>query len=121
MTYKCGNNLKHENKLNGHGYSDSFSCLRLFPDLLVKIQNSLHACVEKGCSASLTIAREKHCCFMVYSTFFLLFPRDPFLITWSSHLSSMTMPRHILVVLCLIQPFLAYQTCLIREKRFHET
>ena len=26
--------------LNGHGYSASFSCLRLFPHLLVKIQNS---------------------------------------------------------------------------------
>ena len=40
-------------------YSASFSCLRLFPHLLVKIQNSFYACVEEGCSAFLTIAREK--------------------------------------------------------------
>ena len=37
---KCGNNLKHENEDGGHGYSASFSCLRLFPHLLFKIQNS---------------------------------------------------------------------------------
>ena len=45
--------------VDSHGYSASFSCLRLFPHLLVKIQNSFYACVEEGCSASLTIAREK--------------------------------------------------------------
>ena len=44
-----------------HGYSASFSCLKLFPHLylLVKIQNSFYACVEEERSASLTIAREK--------------------------------------------------------------
>ena len=42
-----------------HGYSASFSCLRLFPHLLVKIQNSFYACVEEERSASLTIACEK--------------------------------------------------------------
>jgi hypothetical protein len=31
----------------------------LFPHLLVKIQNYFYACVEEGCSAPLTIAREK--------------------------------------------------------------
>ena len=37
----------------------SFSYLRLFPHLLVKIQNSFYACVEEGCFASLKIARDK--------------------------------------------------------------
>jgi hypothetical protein len=41
------------------GPSGSFSCLSLFPHLLVKIHNSFYACVEEGCSASLTTASEK--------------------------------------------------------------
>ena len=41
------------------GPSASFLCLSLFPYLLVKIQNYFYACVEEGCSAPLTIAREK--------------------------------------------------------------
>ena len=41
------------------GPSASFSCLSLFPNLLVKIQNYFYACVEKGCSAFLTMARER--------------------------------------------------------------
>ena len=51
LTNKRGNNLKHENEAERP--------LRLFPHLLVKIQNSFLARVKKGCSASLTIAREK--------------------------------------------------------------
>ena len=51
--------LHTKSRLNSHDSSASFSCLRLFPHLLVKIQNSFYACVEEGCSASLTIAREK--------------------------------------------------------------
>ena len=51
LTNKCGNNLKHEN--------EAFSCLRLFPHLLVKFQNLFYSCVVEGCSASLTIACEK--------------------------------------------------------------
>jgi hypothetical protein len=35
------------------------SYLFLFPYLLIKIQNVLHACVEEGCSASLCIAHGK--------------------------------------------------------------
>ena len=46
-------------RLNSHSSSASFSYLRLFPHLLVKIQNSFYACVEEGCFASLEIAREK--------------------------------------------------------------
>ena len=37
--------LNTKTRLSGHGYSASFSCLRLFPHLLVKIQNSFYACV----------------------------------------------------------------------------
>ena len=51
--------LNTKTSLNSHGYSASFSCLRLFPHLLVKIQNSFYACVEEARSASLTIAHEK--------------------------------------------------------------
>ena len=51
--------LNTKTRLNSHGYSASFSCLRLFPHLLVKFQNSFYACVVEGCSASLTIACEK--------------------------------------------------------------
>ena len=58
LTKKCGNNLKHESEAGGHWHSASFSCLRLFPHLLVKIQNSFYGCVEE-CSASLIINREK--------------------------------------------------------------
>jgi hypothetical protein len=39
------------------GPSASFSCLSLFPHLLIKI--IFYACVEEGCSVPLTIAREK--------------------------------------------------------------
>ena len=39
LASKCGNNLKHENEASGRGPPASFSCLALFPDLLVKIQN----------------------------------------------------------------------------------
>ena len=49
--------LNTKTRLNSHGSSTSFSCLRLFSHLLVKIL--FYACVEEGCSASLTIAREK--------------------------------------------------------------
>ena len=55
LTNKCGNKLKHKNEAE----YPWLSCLRLFPHSLVKIQNSFCACVEEGCSASLTIAREK--------------------------------------------------------------
>ena len=44
--------LNKKTRLNSHG-------LRLFPHLLVKFQNSFYACVVEGCSAALTIAREK--------------------------------------------------------------
>ena len=50
--------LKHENEAEGHGPTASFSCLSLFPHLLVKIQNSFYACVDEGCSGPLTIACE---------------------------------------------------------------
>ena len=41
-----------------HGSSASFSCLRLFPHLFVKFQNSFYACVEEGCSAEHRVSRE---------------------------------------------------------------
>ena len=44
---------------HSHGYSASFSCLKLFPHLLVKFQNFFYACVKEGRSASLAVAREK--------------------------------------------------------------
>ena len=50
--------LNTKTKLRSNGYSASFSCLRVFPNLFIKIQNSFHACVEEGCSAPLTMARE---------------------------------------------------------------
>jgi hypothetical protein len=63
LTNKCANNFKHENEAEGprgakrgHGPSASFSCLSLFPHLIVKV---VYACVDEGCSASLTIASEK--------------------------------------------------------------
>ena len=59
LTNECENNLKHENEAKGPWPLASFSCLTSFPDLLVKIQNSLYACVDEGCSASLTIVYEK--------------------------------------------------------------
>ena len=59
LTNKCEIILNMKTRLGGHGYSASFSCLRLSLYLLVKIQNSFYACVEEGRSASLTIAREK--------------------------------------------------------------
>jgi hypothetical protein len=46
---KCGNKLKHENEAKGPGPLASFSCLRLFPHLKVKIQNHFYACVDEGC------------------------------------------------------------------------
>ena len=54
---KHGNRLKHENEAEGHGPSASASCLSLFPHLLVKIL--FYACVDEGCSGSLTIVCEK--------------------------------------------------------------
>ena len=51
--------LNAKTRLNSHGYSASFSCLRFFLHLLVKIEILFYACVEEGCSASLTIARGK--------------------------------------------------------------
>ena len=44
--------------LRSHGYSASFSCLRLFPHWS-KSKILFYACVEEGHSASLTIACEK--------------------------------------------------------------
>ena len=49
--------LEKEFWMRGHGLSASFSCLRLFPYLSVKIQNSFYACVKEGCSASLAIVK----------------------------------------------------------------
>jgi hypothetical protein len=37
---KCGNKLKHENEAEGPCPLPSFSCLSLFPHLIIKIQNS---------------------------------------------------------------------------------
>ena len=51
--------LNTKTRLNSHGSSVSFLCLRLFPHLLVKIQNSFLCMCEEGCFASLKIAREK--------------------------------------------------------------
>ena len=51
--------LNTKTRLNSHGSSASFSCLRLFSHLLVKSQILFYACVEEGCFASLKIAREK--------------------------------------------------------------
>ena len=45
--------LNTKTRLNDHGSSASFSYSKLFPHLLVKIQNSFYACVEEGCFASL--------------------------------------------------------------------
>jgi hypothetical protein len=56
---------KHENEAEGPtlaplGPSASFSCLSLYPHLLVKIQNSfLRNVLKKDYFAPLTIAREK--------------------------------------------------------------
>jgi hypothetical protein len=46
LTIKCRNKLKHE-------------MAPLGPHLLVKSKIRFDACVKKGCSAPLTIAREK--------------------------------------------------------------
>ena len=51
--------LEKQNILLQHMHKKEFWCLRLFPHLSVKIQNSFYACVEEGCFASLKIAREK--------------------------------------------------------------
>ena len=49
-----------QNILLQHMHKKNFGVsLRLFPHLLVKIQNSFYACVEEGCFAFLKIAREK--------------------------------------------------------------
>ena len=44
---------------SGHGYSASFSYLRLFHIYWSKSKILFYAYIEKGCSASLTIARKK--------------------------------------------------------------
>ena len=49
LTNGCANNLKHENEAERP----------LFPHLLVKIRDSFYICVKEGCSASLTMVREK--------------------------------------------------------------
>jgi hypothetical protein len=56
LTIKCGNNIKDENEAKG-GPLASFSCLSLFPHLILTIL--FYACVEERCSAPLTIAHEK--------------------------------------------------------------
>ena len=48
LTNKCGNNLKHENEAENP-----------WPFGLVFMFKIIYTCVEEGCSASLTIAREK--------------------------------------------------------------
>jgi hypothetical protein len=54
LTNKCGNKLKHENESIGpswaHGPSASFSCLSLFPYLIVKIQNSFFTSARRLCN-----------------------------------------------------------------------
>ena len=55
--------LNTKARLNGHGYSASFYDRYVFTIISTFIgQNPkffFYACVEEGCSASLTIAREK--------------------------------------------------------------
>ena len=59
LTNKCGNNLKHENETEEPWL---FSLVFVFKIISTFIRQNLkffYACVEEGCSASLTIAGEK--------------------------------------------------------------
>jgi hypothetical protein len=62
LTNKCGNKLKHENEADGARGAKRFSLVFVFK--LISTFNSqnpkyFYACVEEGCSVSLTIACEK--------------------------------------------------------------
>ena len=56
LTIKCGNRFKHENEVEGP-YSFRFKAY--FHIYWSKSKIVFDACVDEGCSASLTIAREK--------------------------------------------------------------
>ena len=58
LTNKCGNYLKHENEAEWPWRLSLVFVFKIISHLLVKIQNSFYACVEEGCSAYLTMARE---------------------------------------------------------------
>jgi hypothetical protein len=57
---KCGNKLKHENEAEGPRGAMALSLGFVFKFISTfNSQNPFYACVDEGCSASLTIAREK--------------------------------------------------------------
>ena len=63
LTIKCGNKLKHEKEAEGPwpllAPQPRFRVLAYFHIYWSKSKINFDACVEEGCSASLTIAHEK--------------------------------------------------------------
>ena len=60
LTNKCGNNLKHKNEAKEPPlFSLVFVCKIISTFIGQNPKFFFYACVEEGCSACLTIAREK--------------------------------------------------------------
>ena len=58
LTNKCGNNLKHENEANRPWPPNLVLVFKIISTFIGENAKFFYACVEEGCSASPTIARE---------------------------------------------------------------